>query len=141
LINLQSEIVQALEANQALLILLNGPRIYHLRAPKEEEFPRITFFELTNLDYPYADDQVITSEIHIQLDIWHKLPPSQIAKEVDKTMKRLSFRRTSTADLFEDEIQIYHYAMRYQTNYVIEEEAFGDSDRSKRFTCRSSNQG
>jgi len=122
MINLKPEVLSALENNQELIGLLGGPRIYYLKAPDAMEFPRITFFEMTNFDDLYADDDALSSEIHFQIDIWSKDGNmTAIAQEVDKTMKQIGFRRTSSIDLYEDDTEVYHKALRYETNRIIEE--------------------
>lgn len=122
MINIKPKIVQALESNQALVSLLGGKRVYQLVAPNPDEFPRITFFEMDNIDDRFADDEAISSEIRIQIDIWSKKSIPKIADEVDKTMKSLGFRRTASADLYEAEERIYHKGMRYKTIQMIEGE-------------------
>jgi hypothetical protein len=121
MINLKPAVLQALESNQALVSLLGGKRIYQLVAPNANEFPRITFFEMTNFDDQYADDSAVSSEIHMQIDVWSKGSTSAIAQEVDKTMKSIGFQRSSAIDLYENDTQVYHKAMRYKTQIMIEE--------------------
>jgi hypothetical protein len=122
LINLKPTILQALESNPTLFSLLGGQRIYQMVAPNPDEYPRITFFEVTNFDSTFADDTALTSDILIQIDIWHRSSTSSIAKQVDHTMKQLHFKRTSATDLYEDDIQVFHKALRYVTTQMIEEE-------------------
>lgn len=122
MINLKPEVYSALVNNQALVSLLGGPRVYQMVAPNADEFPRITFFELTNFDSAFADDQAFVTEIHIQIDIWNKGSTSAIAAEVDRTMKSIGFKREASADLYEEDTKIFHKAMRYSTNREIEEE-------------------
>lgn len=124
MINIKPEILAALEANQNLITLLGGPRIYQLKADEATAFPKISFFEITNIDNNYADDTAITSEIHVQIDIWAKAETastSTIAKEVDKTMKELGFKRTAAEDLYEDDTAVFHKALRYYTNRELGE--------------------
>ena len=125
MIAIKPEILTALESNQALIDLLGGPKIYHLRADRAATHPKISFFEITNFDDNYADDRAISSEIHIQIDIWAKadmmVTVSTIAVEVDKTMKQLGFKRTAAADLYEDDTAVFHKALRYYTNRELEE--------------------
>lgn len=115
MINIKPEIVQALESNQALISLLGGSRIYHLMAPNSDEFPRITFFELTNFVSDFADDGSYGSEIYVQIDIWMKVSSPQIAIEVDKSMKQINWQRTGSADLYEVDTRVHHKALRYRT--------------------------
>lgn len=118
MINLIPIVLQALESNPALVSLIGydrdgSARIYQLAAPYADDFPRITFFEMINFDSDFADDEAIESRISFQIDIWSKESTMPIAKEVDRTMKELGFRRTSTADLYEDDVKVYHKGMRY----------------------------
>lgn len=115
MINLEAEVLGFLEANSALVTLLGGKRIYQQIAPDPTEFPRITFFEMTNFDSQFADDTAIASEVHIQVDVWNKASTSAIAKEVDKSLKLQGWKRTGTANLYEKDTGIFHKAMRYAT--------------------------
>lgn len=124
MLELKSELLQALGANSTLISLLGGSNIYQMVAPDPTQFPRITFFEMTNIDDRYADDAVWSSEIHMQIDVWHTASTSAIALAVDQTMKSLKYQRTSATDLYEHDttldVKIFHKAMRYVT---IREEA------------------
>ncbi len=115
MINLKPQIKNALESNDLLITLLSGPRIYQLKAPDADEFPRITFFEFDNFGSLFADDAEASSEIHIQIDIWSKESTSAISDEIDNTMKKLDFARTSAVDLYEEDTKVFHKAMRYST--------------------------
>lgn len=116
MLNVKSELLTALQNNTNLISLLGGNKIYQVIGPDATEFPRITFFEMTNIDRTYSDDAVWSSEIHIQIDIWNQgANTSAIALEVDKTMKGLNYQRTSSTDLYEFEERVFHKAMRYVT--------------------------
>lgn len=117
MINLKPLVVSALESNQALISLLEGPRIYFMFAKDAEEFPRITYFELNNTDEDHADDTAISSRVSFQISIWTKYPAqlSPIALEVDRAMKNAGFYRTYTTDLFEEDTKVFHKPMRYST--------------------------
>jgi hypothetical protein len=120
-INLKPTVIQALDNNSELISLLGGPRIYFMVAPNAEEFPRITYFELNNIDEDYHDDTPVSSRVSFQISIWAKNPGqlSPIAREVDETMKELGFYRTSAIDLFEDDTQVFHKALRYSGKFLI----------------------
>jgi len=119
MINIKPEVLTALEENADLLALLGGSHIYQLKAP-EGLNKYITLFELTNFDSTWADGTAITSEVHLQLDVWVKgASTSPIAAQADKTMKSLGFKRTGSADLYEDDTKIYHKALRYVTEREI----------------------
>jgi hypothetical protein len=115
MINVKPEILSALGSNQALLNLLGGPRIYQIKAPDANEFPRITFFELNNVGDSYADDTELTSLIRIQVDVWSKGSTSAIAQEVARTMQSIGYSRDFSMDIFEQDTLVYHKAMRFST--------------------------
>ncbi|WP_051570333.1 tail completion protein gp17 [Paenibacillus ehimensis] len=115
IIDIKTEIRQALLNNAALVSLLGGPRVYQLAAPRADEYPRITFFEVTNYDSEFADDGAYASDVTVQIDVWAKDSTSTIAAEIDVTMKGLGYFRTSGADLYEDDTKVYHKALRYRT--------------------------
>lgn len=132
MINIKPKIVKALDENQALISLLGGPRIYQIAVPIKEadRYPRITYFEINNVDDDYGDDDPLTSRISVQISIWTKdtidtsgatqLMP--IAQEVDKAMKGLGFVRTIAFDLYEDDTKVFHKAMRYTGKFLRNEE-------------------
>jgi hypothetical protein len=116
-IDIKTEIKSTLLANSALVALLGGQRVYQLAAPKAEEYPRITFFEIDNLDTAFADDVAYASDVYVQIDVWSKSSTSAISGEVDKTLKGLEFARTGGADLYEQKTKVYHKALRYRRAY------------------------
>lgn len=120
MISLKSNVLRALEADPVLFALLEG-RIWHRVVPEKLKsiFPRITFFELTNLPEDYADDQAISTLVHFQVDIWHLSSTTRIAQEVNRVMEELDFVRSSTADMYEEDTKIYHYALRFTGVFEI----------------------
>jgi hypothetical protein len=71
-------VYKALNADTALLTLLGGKvpdkgwnRIYNSPvAPYEDEYPRITMFEVINEDADPSDDEPQCSDINIRIDVW-----------------------------------------------------------------------
>lgn len=120
MISLKTQVFNALKANAQLVSLLGGVHIYFQVAPEAKQFPRITFFELSNTGSVFADDSEIASEISLQMDIWSKGNTTDIAREVDRTMKSLAFARDTAADLYEEDTGIYHKALRFSTTVEVE---------------------
>ncbi|MNB67229.1 hypothetical protein D3C81_309340 [compost metagenome] len=126
MINLIPEVAAALRGSTNLLTLLGGDRIYRhiVPADKQDVFPRVTFFELSNFDSRYAEDQADASEIHFQVDVWSKAASTaELGSAVDEAMKGAGFGRYSGADLYEEDTKIYHKALRYRTVRGYEEES------------------
>lgn len=113
MITMKSAIRTALTSDTTITDKLGGPRIYAVKAPNADEYPRITFFEITNFDANHADDAAYSSRMLYQVDVWSKENPDQIAVEVDRIMKSIGFVRTGGADLYEDDTQVFHRALRY----------------------------
>lgn len=113
MITMKSAIRTALINEDALVKLLGGQRVYAVRAPDANEYPRITYFEMTNFDANHADDQVYSSRMVYQMDIWSKENPDPVAVEVDRVMKSIGFSRAGGADFYEDDTQVFHRALRY----------------------------
>lgn len=113
-IDIKTEIRTALLANAALVALLGGNRVYQLAAPDANQYPRITFFEVTNFDSGFADDGVFAEEVIVQIDVWSKGSTSAISSEIDNTMKELGYFRSTGQDLYESDVQVYHKSLRYR---------------------------
>lgn len=114
----KTKVRASLLENIDLTSLLGGQRVYQLVAPKADEFPRITFFEVDNRDSDFADDEAYASSITMQIDIWSKGSTSAISGLVDKTMKEQSWGRTLSSDQYEKDTQVYHKVLRYRTKML-----------------------
>jgi hypothetical protein len=120
MITMKKAIRTALINDDALVNLLGGQYVWPQRAPDANQYPRITFFEMTNFDANHADDQAYSSRMVYQIDVWSKNNPDPIAIEVDRVMKSISFSRAGAADLYEDDVQVYHRALRYGITKEVE---------------------
>lgn len=74
-------------------------------------------FEVDNRDSAFADDRAVAADVVVQIDIWHKQSTSELAGEVDRSMKAEGWARTSSADLFEEDTGVYHKALRYRAQF------------------------
>ncbi|TDQ39236.1 DUF3168 domain-containing protein [Aureibacillus halotolerans] len=111
MINKKTEMSKALRANEVLFNLVDG-RIF--AASELHDYPSVTYFEVTNFDSQYSEDAPYASDITMQVDVWSEGSTTDIAVQVDKTMKQLGFFRSSASDLYEEDTRIYHKAMRYK---------------------------
>jgi hypothetical protein len=114
MIDVKPQVYSALTNDNELVSLLGGKRVYQLKDPNATEFPRITFFEVTHFDSQFADDQSVAEQIELQIDIWTKGNFNSIAAVVDRVMQANGFRLIGTTELYEDDTQVYHKAMRYR---------------------------
>ncbi|MFF2449367.1 hypothetical protein ACFVSW_20195 [Neobacillus sp. NPDC058068] len=75
------------------------------------ETPRITFYELANVDSLKINNSPI-STIAIQIDIWHTRSTGVLAAAVNDVMNSIGFRREFAADV-PDPSGIKRKTMRY----------------------------
>lgn len=61
----------------------------------------------------YADNEEKETGYYIQLGVWSKNDYTELVENVTNAMKVAEFRRTSAADLFENDTKIYHKAIRF----------------------------
>ncbi|NOJ72483.1 tail completion protein gp17 [Paenibacillus alvei] len=119
MINLKPKVLQALRNNAALVSILGGAKVWPEVVPENPKkpitVPYLTFFELTNFDGNYAEDQATTSEIHYQVDVWSGSDTGPATIEVNRTMEQLGFVRTGAIDRYEKETKTYHKVLRYKT--------------------------
>ncbi len=73
----------------------------------------ITFF--TYLDKPeqHADDEELITGHYVQIDVWSKKDYTELVKAVHEKMLDAGFIKQSFYDLYEDDVKIYHKAMRF----------------------------
>lgn len=114
MIDLKPVIYQALTQDEELVTLLGGPHIYQLTAPDATVYPRVTFFELDNVDSDYADDAPMAASVSVQVDVWSKGSFADIVQRVNAVMESLGFVRYYATDLYEADTGVYHKALRYQ---------------------------
>lgn len=75
--------------------------------------PYITFF--TYLDKPeqHADDTELATGYYVQVDVWSKGDYTELVKTIHEKMLAASFSKQSFYDLYEDDVQMHHKAMRF----------------------------
>lgn len=80
----------------------------------------VTFCIALESPEDYEDDDEVTMNYVIQVDVWSKEDHEGIVKEIKKIMKKNEFTHIDSVDLFETDTKIYHKAMRF--NYYKEVE-------------------
>lgn len=80
---------------------------------KGKENTYITFFNYLEQGEQYADNEEKATGFYIQVDVWSKNDYTELVEKVKNAMRAAGFMRTSAADLFEDDIKVYHKAMRF----------------------------
>lgn len=73
----------------------------------------ITFFKYLEQGESYADNLEKSVGHYIQVDIWSNTDYTTLAASVLSYMIAAGFRRTTSNDLFEENIGIYHKVIRF----------------------------
>ena len=73
----------------------------------------ITFF--TYLDKPeqHADDAELITGHYVQVDVWSKTDYTDLVKSIHQKMLTAGFTKQNFYDLYEQDLGIYHKAMRF----------------------------
>lgn len=116
----KSELLEALEEQTELVELVTGG--FHNRvANQDAEFPRVVYTELNNRPTEYADNNERQATVNFQVSVFTKESTvqleTQIVKIIDLIMKGLNYKKYDSAELYEEDNQIYHKGLRYEKNY------------------------
>lgn len=113
----KAELLNALESNDLLTQEVIGG-IHNKVAPEVDPFPRVVYQEIRNSDDDYADNESTSAVVAFQISIFCDeetvSKETKIAKEVDKELKSIGYKRYDSIDLFEDDTKRHHKAMRYR---------------------------
>jgi hypothetical protein len=112
---INARVKQALD-DGTLHNLLGGKKIYFQDSP-DKKYPYITFFCYSEKGELYADNIEIATSFYIQVDVWSKTDYTEIVGLVNELMKNAGFRRTTAADLYEQDTGVFHKGMRFYYLY------------------------
>lgn len=77
-----------------------------------EKQTNITFFEYLMQGADYQDDEMVTCMHNIQIDIWGYTNVEQLKNNVIKILLKNNFLLIDCKDLFEEDKNLYHKAIR-----------------------------
>lgn len=75
--------------------------------------PYITFFTFLDKPEQHADDRETITGYYVQVDIWSKGDNTRLVGTVHQKMLAAGFRKQNFYDLYEEDLKIYHKAMRF----------------------------
>lgn len=73
----------------------------------------IVFFVFNEAGQEFADNDETATQYNVQVSVFSKTDLSTLVDSVITAMKTAGFNRTSAIDLFEEETQFYHKAIRF----------------------------
>lgn len=109
------DVVNALRADATLTGLLGGQYIYWL-IPNVTPAPAkyITLQEVSNSESESADDEEYADDIEIQGNVFIKEGSTiPVAKQLQKTMRRLGFTHDAQEDQYYSDTKVYHKPIRF----------------------------
>jgi hypothetical protein len=78
----------------------------------------ITFFLYGEQGEAWADNLEKETGYYVQVDVWSKSDYTSLVASVTSAMTSAGFKRTYAADMYEQDTQVYHKAIRF--NYFKE---------------------
>lgn len=81
--------------------------------------PYITFFIYLDKPEQHADDEEIITGHYVQVDVWSKGDYTGLVNAVHQKMLAAGFIKKAYYDLYEQDLKIYHKAMRFQLNKEV----------------------
>ncbi|MED1676327.1 hypothetical protein OB894_16715 [Bacillus subtilis] len=113
----KAELTRALTSDELLKSLVTGG--FHNRYSNDvTKYPRVIITEIQNKDEGFYDNKAQGSALRFQLSIFCNTQTvsneTKIAKQIDNVMKNLEYTCYDSQDLFEEDNEIYHKAMRYR---------------------------
>ena len=73
----------------------------------------ITFFTYLEKSEQHADDKETITGYYVQVDVWSKEDYTELVDTVHRKMLKAGFRKQGFYDFYEDDLKIYHKAMRF----------------------------
>jgi hypothetical protein len=73
----------------------------------------ITFFTYLEKPEQHADDEERITSYYVQVDVWSKGNYTDLVNAVHEKMLAAGFIKQNFYDLYEDDLKIYHKAMRF----------------------------
>lgn len=73
----------------------------------------ITFFEYLQQSESFADNMETCIGHYIQVDVWSKEDYTFLVDSIVNEMTKSGFRKTTQTEMYENETQTYHKALRF----------------------------
>ena len=105
--SLNSLIINTLKPTKQLV------RFQSLRDTDGSPSTYIIFFDANERGSHHGDDQELSTEHLIQIDIYSKGDYTNLVKEVKGLLLSVGFRRQMTTESYENDTQYYHKTMRF----------------------------
>jgi hypothetical protein len=87
--------------------------VYYLFPPANPQFPFLTYLELSNSELSGANDDIYSSQIEIEIDIWDRTPTVPIQEAVVTAMREEGYIHSSGPDDYDFDTKIYSKPIKF----------------------------
>lgn len=99
-------------SNTEILSLTADKKVYFLHA-NSPNAPYIEYEFYDENGEEWAENKEIATNYYIQVDIFSKTDYTDLENKIKEILINAGFNRSMSADLYENDTQLYHKAMRF----------------------------
>lgn len=99
-------------SNGEILDLTADKKVYFLHA-NNPTTPYIEYEIFDENGQEWAENKEIATNYYVQVDVFSKGDYTNLENKIKEVMTNAGFNRSTCADLFENDTQLYHKAMRF----------------------------
>ena len=97
----------------AEIINLTGDKTVHYIHANNPVAPYVEYLFYDENGAEYEEGQEIETSFYLQVDIFNKGNYTDLENKIKEKLLNAGFERSMAADLYENETQLYHKAMRF----------------------------
>ncbi len=99
-------------SNLEILNLTANKKVYFIHANSPTE-PYIEYEIFDENGQEWAENKEIATNFYLQVDIFSKTDYTDLENKIKEVMINAGFNRSMAADLYENDTQLFHKAMRF----------------------------
>jgi len=111
MVNIKKLMKDTLSDNE-ILNLTADKKVYFLHA-NSPKTPYIEYEIFDENGEEWAENKEIATNYYVQVDIFNKVDYTDLENKIKEKMINAGFNRSSSADLYENDTQLFHKAMRF----------------------------
>lgn len=96
-----------------ILDLTSNGKVYFLKKSQDVQPPYVTYRVYDEIGEIWAENREVATNYYVQVDTFSKGSYSDLERLIKEKMINAGFIRTASVDLYEDETELYHKAMRF----------------------------
>lgn len=93
---------------------------YHVPEESQQDSPIIRVSMIDMLPDDYADNKQMSFNYVIQIDVWHKYSPFEIAQHINRLMKNFNFKQASPTFEYDPDTTMLRDGRRYEGKVLLD---------------------